>query len=156
MSIYLDRTDTDTTVALPFVLPDTALGSINLEFTSDYDRQSREITSSFTQQGDFILVPITRIQLPRRDGNYTVSVSDTVEAFLSLSDITQSLSEITSSLLDLRGSASTSILGRLAAVVTTSSIQLQQQATSSAITQPAATNSTIIQSLPTTTELQSL
>ena len=145
MSIFLDRNDPDTTVALPFVLPSSTLGSITMEFISDYDRQTSSITSSFTQRGDFLLVPITRAQLPRRDGNYTVSVSDTVGRSLSLSDITQSLSEITATLLTLSGTGSTSILGRLAAVIATSITQQQQQAVDSATIQPAETNASSIQ-----------
>ncbi len=154
MSVHINRSDTNITVAFPFTLPPTALNTVTLDFISEYDRQEHITQVEVVETGDFLVAQLQQDQLPRRDGNYTLRITDTLTNFLTLRDIHQTLMSLNTPLNNIMGPARGSELGRINAYINTESTMSSAEARNSGSPQPTERLSTIIQ--PTLTSNTSL
>ena len=151
-------TSTNNPIAIHATLDPDAGSRVVIEFTSIYDRQVYETSIGITRQGEYLIGDIPGADLPARTGNYDVSVHESVVDFLSLSEITQSLSEITDTLLTLQGDTRDDIITTIAAYVIAGDnpVVTQSVAGSSTISEPPARSTTINQTAETNSRLQTI
>lgn len=117
MAIYLDRSQETTTVQVLGTIPEDAVNDASIELTSEYDDTTTVHDTTLVQNGKWVQIEIPKSQVPAYGGQYDFDVFIGSAGFLSLSEITLSLSELRSSLLNIRDAEREVLISDVLAIV---------------------------------------